>query len=161
MEEPSSIEKITIVNSKKINTIRDEDFGEGVSLLFKDTIVICFYGEDKDSQYVLQKFVSAADISEGINFGVVNLDHDRDIKKRFLDINDEDHPHHWVRYTDSPYILTYRLGFPQAFYNGEFRIETLKFYFENMSHLKGHKEEKVENIKIKIDKNMYLRTAYE
>ena len=161
MEEPSSIEKLTIVKSKKINTIKDEDFGEGVNLLFKDTIVICFYGEDRDSQFVLQKFVSAADISEGINFGVVNLDYDTNIKKKFIALDSEDHPHYWVRYTATPFILTYREGFPQAFYNGEFNVNTLKFYFENMSHIKGHKEEKVQNIKIQFDKNMYLRTNYE
>ena len=162
MEQQSSIEKITIVKSKKINTIRDEDFGKSVDILFKEgPIVICFYEEDKDSYFTLQKFIAAADISEGVNFGVVNLSHDKEIKKRFTEIDDEDDPYYWVRYTGSPFILTYRKGFPQAFYNGDMKVKTLKFYFENMSHLKGHKEEKIDKITLKINKNDYLRTNRE
>ena len=161
MNEQSSIEKMTIVKSKKINTLTDEDFKESVNIHFKDPISLCFYGEDRDSQYYLQKFVAAADISEGINFGVINLDHDKNIKKRFVDVNNEDNPYQWARYIKTPFILTYRLGFPQAFYNGEPKVKDLKLYFENMSHLKGHKEDRIEHISVNIEKNIYLKTTRE
>jgi hypothetical protein len=89
------------------------------------------------------------------------LDLDRKIKHRFEELDDEDSPYYWARYTHTPFILTYRKGFPQAFYNGKIDSKHLKFYFENLAHIKGHKENKVIPVKLSYNKNIYLRTTYE
>ena len=162
MDERSSIEKMTIVNSSIINTITDEDFGNQINLKFKETINICFYGEHRDSLHLLRVFVEAADQSEGVNFGVVNIDHEIKIKKRFEELHDEDHQHHSMRTSGHFFVLTYRRGFPQSFYNGPIDTDTMRYYFENISHLKGHKEPNVTPIVKNIDKhdNIYLRTSW-
>ena len=162
MEERSSIEKITIINSNIINTITNEDFGEHINIKFEETINICFYGEHRDSLHLLQVFVEVADRSEGITFGAVNLDYEKKIKNRFDNLHDEDHQHHWMRTTENAFILTYRKGFPQSFYNGIIDNDVMRYYFENISHLKGHKEAKVNPIVKEIDKynNIYLRTSW-
>jgi hypothetical protein len=162
MEERSSIEKMTIIKSKTINTITNEDFGEQVNLKFEETINVCFYGEHRDSLHLLRVFVEAADRSEGVNFGVVNLDYEKKIKKRFGNLHDEDHQHHWMRTSEKAFVLTYRKGFPQSFYNGIIDADVMRYYFENVSHLKGHREAKVNPIVKNIDKhdNIYLRTSW-
>jgi hypothetical protein len=161
MEEKSEIVKRTIVKSKRIDNIKDSDFETSVVLKFKDPINICFYGEDKHSQHTLRSFVSAADNVEGLNFGVVNMLMNEKILKRFKSLDDEDDPYHWVRYTHLPFILTYRSGHPQAFYNGAIDDKSLEFFFENLSHVKGYKEKNIVPLKLEHDENIYLRTSYE
>lgn len=161
MEEKSEIVKRTIVKSKRIDNIKDDDFETSVVLKFKDPINICFYGEDKHSQHALRAFVSAADNVEGMNFGAANMLISEKILKRFKSLDDEDDPYHWVRYKHLPFILTYRSGHPQAFYNGSIDDKSLEFFFENLSHVKGYKEKNIVPFKLEHDENIYLRTSYD
>ena len=161
MEDKSEIVKRTIVKSKHIEHIKDSDFESSVILKFKEPINICFYGEDNDSQHTLRSFVSAADNVEGLKFGVVNAQMSDKIIKRFKTLDDEDNPYHWARYTHLPFILTYRSGFPQAFYNGSVNDKSLEYFFQNLSHVKGYKEQNIVPIKLEHDENIYLRTTYE
>ncbi len=161
MEDKSEIVKRTVVKSKHIEHIKDSDFDTSIILKFKDPINICFYGEDKSSQHTLRSFISAADNVEGLKFGVVNAHMSDKIINRFKMLDDEDNPYHWARYTHLPFILTYRSGFPQAFYNGNVDDKSLEFFFENLSHVKGYKEKNMVPIKLEHDENIYLRTTYE
>jgi len=161
MEDKSKIVTRTVVESKHIEHIKDSDFENSISLKFKEPINICFYGEDKESQHALRSFVSAADNVEGLKFGVVNACMSKKILQRFKTLEDEDNPYHWARYSHLPFILTYRSGFPQAFYNGSIDDKSLEFFFENLSHVKGYKEQNSTPIKIEHDENIYLRTTYE
>lgn len=157
MEDKSEIVKRTIVNSKHIEHIKDSDFDSSIILKFKDPINICFYGEDKHSQHMLREFVSAADNIEGMKFGVVNAIMSNNIIKRFKDLNDEDNPYYWAKYSHLPFIITYRSGFPQAFYNGSVDNKSLEFFFENLSHIKGYKEQHISHLNVEHDENKYLR----
>ena len=161
MEDKSEIVKRTVVKSKHIEHIKDSDFESSINIKFKDPINICFYGEDQDSQHTLRSFVSAAHNVEGLKFGVVNAYMSDKIIKRFKMLDDEDNPYHWARYTHLPFILTYRSGFPQAFYNGSVNDKSLEYFFENLSHVKGYKEQNIVPIKLEHDENIYLRTTYE
>ena len=161
MEDKSEIVKRTFVKSKHIENIKDSDFEDSIILKFKDTINICFYGEDGESQHTLRSFVSAADNVEGLKFGVVNAHISQKIIERFKNLKNEDNPYHWARYSRLPFILTYRLGFPQAFYNGSVDDKSLEFFFENLSHIKGYKEQHIMSKKLSQDENIYLRTTYE
>ena len=89
---------------------------------------------------------------------ILNLDLEKEILKRFEDLNDEDNPYYWARYIEKPFILTYRGGFPQAFYNGTMDDRILQDYSENLAPLKGYKEHKIASLDLKYDKNVYLRT---
>lgn len=160
MEDRSQIVKRTIVKSKHIDVIKDSDFESSVILKFKDPINICFYGEDDNSQHLLRSFVSAVDNIQGLNFGVVNAEMEQKIMERFKMLNDEDNPYHWARYSHTPFIITYRSGFPQAFYNGTVDDKSLEFFFENLSHVKGYKEQNITPVKVEYDENIYLRTLY-
>jgi len=157
MEDKSEIVKRTIVKSKHIEHIKDSDFETSVILKFKEPINICFYGEDNDSQHALRSFISAADNIEGLKFGVVNGYMSEKIINRFKSITDEDNPYYWTKYSHLPFILTYRSGFPQAFYNGSIDDKSLEFFFENLSHIKGYKEHHITPAKIDHDENIYLR----
>ena len=161
MEDKSKIVKRTIIESNHIEHIEDTDFEDSIVLKFKEPINICFYSEDKDSQHTLRAFVSAADNIEGLKFGVVNADMGKKIIQRFKTLEDEDNPYHWARFSHLPLILTYRSGFPQAFYNGSVDDKSLEFFFENLSHVKGYKEQNSAPIKLEHDENIYLRTTYE
>jgi len=161
MEDKSEIVKRTMVKSKHIENVKDSDFESSVILKFKENINICFYGEDKNSQHVLRTFVSAADNVEGVKFGAVNIHLNEKIVDRFKSLNDEDNPYYWAKYSSVPFILTYRGGFPQAFYNGSVDDKSLEFFFENLSHIKGYKEHHINPLKLEYDENIYLRTTYE
>ena len=160
MDTKSRIVTKTFVDSTVIDTLTDSDFPDSIYLDFKEPIGVCFYGEDKNSLHTLQTFVNMADEVDGFKFGVVNIDSDKKILQRFKDLDHEDHPFYWARYTHRPFILTFRCGFPQAFYNGNVDTESLKFYFENLAHVKGYKESKTFNLKVKFDKSEYLRTNF-
>jgi len=129
MEDKSQIVKRTIVKSKHIEHIKDSDFESSVILKFKEPINICFYGEDNNSQHTLRSFVSAADNVEGMNFGVVNAHMSEKVINRFKSLDDEDNPYYWAKFVQLPFILTYRSGFPQAFYNGNIDDKSLQFFF--------------------------------
>lgn len=161
MEGKSKIVKRTVVISNTIENIDKEDFDNSINLKYKEPISICFYDETDDSQYMLRMFVNAADNVDGIKFGTVNMDVEKDILQKFKDLDDEDNPYNWAKFTHLPFILSYRLGFPQAFYNGSMDMKSLEYYFENLSHIKGYKEQKVVPISMKIDRFKYLRTSYE
>ena len=161
MEQKSEIVRRTFVESKLIENITEEEFLDSINLSFKDTISICFYDETKEAQHALRSFVSAADTVEGLKFGVANLDFEKKIIKRFKNLDDEDNPYYWARYNHAPFILTYRMGFPQAFYNGFIDDKSLKFYFENLSHVKGYKEQLMLPTKSQNEENTYLRTTYD
>ncbi len=161
MDNRSIIVRRTIVESENIDNLELSDFIISIDIDFKETLVVCFYGEDRDSQHTLQTFVNAADVTEGIKFAVCNLELEKKILKRFEDLNDEDNPYYWARYTKLPFILTYRSGFPQAFYNNSVEHNLLKSYSENLAHIKGYKEHVSIPTKIKHNKNIYLRTIYE
>ena len=158
--ERSKIVSRTYVESKHIENLSHADF-DGINIRFKEPISICFYNETKTSQFALQMFVSAADSVEGFKFGVVNMDTETELCKRFKELDDEDHPYHWVHTTDMPFILTYRSGFPQAFYNGNLDDKIMKYYFENLAHVKGHKEGKIADPRVKYQSNRYLRLFYD
>lgn len=160
MEEKSEIVKRTIVKSKHIENIKDTDFEHSVVLKFKEPINICFYGEDKHSHHALRSFVSAADNVEGLKFGVVNALMNEKVLNRFKSLDDEDDPYHWAKFVQLPFILTYRSGHPQAFYNGNVDDKSLEFFFENLSHVKGYKEKNSVPLKLDHDENLYLRTSY-
>ena len=161
MDNRSTIVRRTIVESENIDNLEFSDFMNSIDINFKETLIVCFYGEDRESQHTLQTFVNMADVTEGIKFAVCNLELENKILKRFEELDDEDNPYYWARYTKVPFILTYRSGFPQAFYNNSIELNLLKSYSENLAHIKGYKEQYSAASKINYDKNIYLRTTYE
>ena len=106
---------------------------------------------------MLREFVSAADNVEGIKFGVVNGCMNNKVIERFKTLTDEDNPYYWAKYSHLPFILTYRSGYPQAFYNGSVDSKSLEFFFENLSHVKGYKEQNITPVILNHDENIYLR----
>lgn len=109
--------------STQLISITSNDFllsnRELITLKSLDCIIILFHTDNKESKDLFNIFQDCASKSSGIKFGECNVIINGEIGKSFIALKGMcDHPFNWVSVNQYPFILTYREGWPQAFYNG-------------------------------------------
>jgi len=92
--------------------------------------------------------------------GFCNLEYEKNVKEAFKLIGSEiDHPYYWARYKEVPFMMVYREGFPQGFYNSSIDIKSLiEFCIEKVS-VKGEEITKTHLLRSENLDNVYKRQA--
>ncbi len=113
-----------LFSQETVRQLREADFDfdgkDKIRLKYEDCVLILFYVDNQESFNLCQIFQTAAVQAVGPIFAACNCSNEKRVAKAFLDLNMmEDHPLRWAALQQFPFIVTYRQGWPQAFYNGE------------------------------------------
>lgn len=123
----------TLISQNRVQRITSSSFNLDddmrISLKWKDCIVIIFYTETKECLDVFKMFSLAAQKLVGVVMGACNLEVETEVARAFTEIGQKrSHPLHWARLKTYPFILTYRDGWPNSFYNGDRSLEAFVNY---------------------------------
>jgi hypothetical protein len=107
-----------------VKQLQDGDFTldsrELICLKYDNCIIVLFYSDNAESTDLVKIWANASSQVAGAVFGAVHLGLEKGIASNFNKINmNPNHPYHWARLQQMPYILVYREGWPVAFYNGQ------------------------------------------
>ena len=136
---------LTTFTTSAVSNLRADDFllesRFPIDLKTRECRLILFYGENTESRYLSKVWAeTAAQVPGGI-FGAVNLIYEPRVAASFLQIGiDLNHPYYWVRFRQVPFILVYRGGWPQAFYNGQRAVSALVDYALTLACVPGYVE---------------------
>lgn len=136
------------------------DSNEKISLKIKDCIIILFYIDNKESSDLLQIWLDVSSKNSGAVMGECNLNVNSKIQKAFLDIKgDCNHPFNWASIASYPFILTFRGGWPQAFYNGNRDSTNISNYIllEACTSCYTEKDDKFKGVTINIGENKEIQ----
>jgi hypothetical protein len=123
----------------------------------KNSLVLFYKKIDKREKYVYELFNKIGNEFKNVNLNFIhcNIENIPGLEKAFHDVsNDSDHPYHWIKNKPSfnfekdepgnkyPFILLYRKGFPQSFYEGNLEEKEFRDFCIQISV----KTEAVQNI---------------
>lgn len=123
----------TFFAQESVKRLREEDFTltskELVCVKYDDCMIVLFYNENTESKNVARLWGEAASQVSGPVFAACHMLNEKKVAEAFTRLNmDSNHPLHWAGLKQFPFILTYRKGWPQGFYNGERSVETFIDY---------------------------------
>jgi hypothetical protein len=91
-----------------------------VRLKYEDCIMILFYADNIESRNLAEIWSTAAANSIGAIFAACHLGLEKPVAAAFSMLRGMPaHPLYWCRLQGYPFILVYRQGWPQGFYNSE------------------------------------------
>jgi hypothetical protein len=109
----------------------------------KNVLVLFYKKSDKKDSKIINVFNKIGNIIKNVNlnFIICSIESIPGLEKAFQSItNDRDHPYHWIKnrpkYDDEskfPFILLYRKGFPQSFYEGGFDEKSFMDFCMNIT----------------------------
>jgi hypothetical protein len=109
----------------------------------KNILVLFYKKSDKKDNKIINIFNKVGNIIKNVNlnFIICSVESITGLEKAFQNIaNDRDHPYHWIKnrpkYDDEsklPFILLYRKGFPQSFYEGGFDEKSFMDFCMNIT----------------------------
>lgn len=121
---------LTLFSNDNVRRLSSSDFAietkEKIALKWENCIIVLFYGENQESKDVIQVFSIAAQQIAGPIMGACNLIVEREVARAFTDVKGlGSHALHWASIRGYPFILTYRGGWPTAFYNGDVDVQQI------------------------------------
>lgn len=121
------------INSNDIRELTDDDFDHEddtlVKLKLKECSIVLFYAETPEAKKIAIMMANVARNAPGPVYAYVNLQNEKKIAQAFTKLNTEmNHPYYWARLRKTPFIMVYRDGWPQAFYNGNISTQSLINY---------------------------------
>ena len=97
-----------------------------IGLKYKNCMIVLFYAENAESRNLAQIIAITANESVGTLFAACNLAHETQIANAFRKLRESgSNPLRWASLRTVPFILTYRDGWPVAFYNGERAVQAI------------------------------------
>lgn len=126
----SGIVHYSFYSDSSVKQLTSVDFTLGskeikIGIVWRNCMVILFYGENRESKTLMEIFLKTARQVIGINFGACNLQAESEVAKAFVEAGANSGPYHWARLKGYPFIMAYREGYPQAFYNGDLDVGPL------------------------------------
>lgn len=118
-----------------VRVLKDTSFAlkskELVTLNYDDVILVFFDDHSDFADAIRPVFMDAAGKAAGVIYAICDVLVNDEIARAFTRVSNEpNNPHHWVG-SQFPFILIYRDGWPQAFYNGPLDPEALRAYSVN------------------------------
>lgn len=134
----------TILGISPLVELQSSDFlldtDEKILLKYKDCLIIFFYSDDVISKQIARVFVEAANTVPGKKFAACNLRVNSAVADAFNALETQDSVMRAFRLKQVPFILTYRGGRPQAFYNGSISTQALVNYSFQLACKPGYVE---------------------
>lgn len=131
------------VNYTYLKELRDSDFDlktrtliefnkndEDIVNLNKGAWFVLFHNQNNVSQNYLKLWIELSRTvrNETCYLAHCNLDFEKKIYQNFITLGDKENinnPYYWARYREAPFMLVYRDGWPQGFYNGTMYLDEL------------------------------------
>lgn len=159
-----SLGPVSFFTQAAVRNLRERDFALGtkelITLNYDDCILILFYGDNIESQNVMRIWAEAAAQVAGPVFAGVNLIYENKIAESFMRIRqDTNHPFHEMGIQQLPFILVYRGGWPQAFYQGQRTVADFIDYSLTLACTPGYTERKQVSASMQAD-NRYEMTMW-
>jgi hypothetical protein len=134
--EPGNLGILPAQNSffqETVKTLKEEDFSLGakelICLKYSNCILVLFYNNNRESSHLIKIWADVAAQVAGPVFAACNLFTEKRVAEAFVELNGlPNHPLYWAKMQQTPFILSYRGGWPQAFYNGVRTVEALGDY---------------------------------
>ena len=176
-EEPIVITR-TYINYKYMREFKDEDFD-----LYSKTMIDLKVDREKGEQQnampyfilfmaetnavskdYLQTWLQLSRIikNDKCYLGFCNLDFEKGIFNNFKKLREKeylDHPFHWARYIETPFMMVYRGGWPQGFYNDSMNLQKLIEYCNDYVSYYGYKVPKEHSLRPELIPGEYVRQA--
>lgn len=113
-----------------VRELRDDDFDLDtelrITLKDKNCNVILFYAKGKESEDLGKVWLAVSNQVVGVTISACDLYENKKIAKAMSDIRSSGgHPLHWASLRGYPFILSYRNGYPVAFYNGDRYVDPI------------------------------------
>jgi hypothetical protein len=186
-EEPIVITR-TYINYKYMREFTDNDFdlnsktlinlkvdNELNSKTLKDTNVdneinaspyfILFMAETNNiSKRYLNTWLELAKLvkNDKCHLGFCNLDFENGVFTNFKKLREKDyidHPFYWARFIETPFMMVYRGGWPQGFYNDSINLQKLNEYCNDYVSYYGYNVPKEHSLRPELIPGEYTRQA--
>lgn len=176
-EEPIVITR-TYINYKYMSEFKDEDFD-----LNSKTLIDLKVDREKDEQlnampYFILFMAETNNVSkryldtwlqlsktvknDKCYLGFCNLDFENGIYNNFKKLRDKeyiDHPFYWARFIETPFMMVYRGGWPQGFYNDSINLQKLIEYCNDYVSYYGYNVPKEHSLRPELIPGEYTRQA--
>lgn len=136
---------ITTFAQESVKILRESDFNLSMDgkapLRYSNCIVVLFYAENRESKNVVKVWAEAASQVAGAVPAACNLASEKRVAEFFTRLSsDANNPYHWAGLQQIPFILTFRDGYPQAFYNGDRSVVNFVDYMLTLACRAGYVE---------------------
>lgn len=152
--------QFTLIGYNSVIELGSDDFlldtDEKILLKWKDCLIILFYSENEESKQLARVFSSAAQQTIGKNFAACNLKVHQNLAKAFMSLDGQDSIMRAFRLKQVPFILVYREGRPQAYYNGDRDTQALVDYSLTLACNFGYVEMIQLPASSTVDKNIQM-----
>lgn len=144
-------------SNQKVKKLTAQDFRHKSRELItlhndSDCISVLFMVNNKESRSLASLWGLCANETAS-NFAYCNLSTEKVINEAFEDLHsDPDHPLYWVSVSGRPFILVYRSGWPQAFYNGELSLQAVSNFILMSACRAGFQDRKARDVGVKVEK---------
>lgn len=140
-----SLRTAVVFAETPVKSLSERDFlldsREALSIKWDDCILVLFYDDSDQSKNLTEIWTQAAVKTTGPVFAGINLVSETRVANRFTQIRmDLDHPLNWATIAAAPYIIVYRKGWPQAFFNGNLDADTIHEYAVSLACQPGYRE---------------------
>lgn len=151
----------TLFAQESVRQLQEKDFAldtrEPIRLLFEDCILVLFYVENTESKNLAKIWATAASQVAGPNFAACNLITARRVAEAFNSLSgDTNHPLSWAALRQLPFIIVYRKGWPQAFYNGERVVGALIDYSLTLACNADYTEKVQRFASMEVQNNLFM-----
>ena len=139
--------KPLIFAPQSVKQFRSSDFtldsDSLICLKQKGCVLILFYIDNEESTDLCQIWADASSEASGPIFGACHMNLEQDVAQAFMTVKgDNNNPYSWAGLQQYPFILVYRNGIPQAFYNGERSVEPIINFSLILACTSSYKEQK-------------------
>lgn len=133
-----------LFGQEAVKVLRESDFNlesnEQITIKYKDCMLILFYSQNTESIQLASIWAEIGRQVAGPIFAGVNLLRERKIAEAFANLNFSDNPYRWAALKQQPFILSYRGGHPQAFYNGDRSVQAITDWALTLACTMGYEE---------------------
>jgi hypothetical protein len=158
------IGKETTFPEEAVKRLRESDFlldtDDLIRTRWDDCLVVLFYSENSESFNLTKIWGLVAAQVAGPIFAACNCISEKRVAEAFTRLNmSEDHPHRWASLSQFPFILVYRQGWPQAFYNGERSVSAIADWALTLACKAGYTEKVQKAGSMQVESNVGMANA--
>uniref|UniRef100_A0A6C0AEX3 Thioredoxin domain-containing protein n=1 Tax=viral metagenome TaxID=1070528 RepID=A0A6C0AEX3_9ZZZZ len=113
-----------------VKQLRADDFNldsrDLITIKNEGCVLILFYANNRESNDMVAIWSEVASQMAGPTFAAVQLNSEKKIAEAFMKVvSNANLPLNWAGMRQLPFILVYRGGYPQGFYNGERSVDSI------------------------------------
>ena len=141
---PPQIYRRVMFPQNPIQILTSSDFADDsvvkIGLKYHECILILFHSHNEESQQLADIWYRVAQIAVGPVFASCDLVGQQSVARNFMSLESSDTPLRLFGLRQVPFILAYRAGMPQAYYNGDRSVQALSDWSMTLACNKNYTE---------------------